>query len=236
MTSIVAHFFKDNAAYCVVRSAYRCHWGTGGRTQWVGVRRRPFALAALLLLVASPALAQVPAGYRSLYADPKPGRVGDVVTILLAERTSAQRQSTWGNASNASMGGAGSFSGGTLAGQFGTDASFNRQAKNRNNSAQSDLLSGTITALVVDVDSTGNLRVEGERRLKINGESHVMRVKGLVRPIDIAYSNTVLSHQIADAHIEYRRAGIHRKFLKPAVITRLGVIGALGAAVVFALL
>lgn len=195
----------------------------------------PFVRASLLLLLLLAAALPAQAQY-SMYADPKANRPGDLLTIVLVERTSASRESDWNNTSKASTGGAATVAGESLSGTFGVDATFNKEARSSNQSLQRDLLSGTITAVVTSVDSTtGNLVVAGERKLSVNGESHLLKVQGLVRPFDVRDNNTVLSYQIANAAIEYHRGGLHRRFLKPGAFVKVGLAAVLGAAVAFAL-
>ncbi|HET6569081.1 MAG TPA: flagellar basal body L-ring protein FlgH [Rhodothermales bacterium] len=186
----------------------------------------------LALSWALPAFAQV-----SMYADPTARRTGDVITIVLAERTAAQRQSSWQNTSDASLGAGASVSGGPLSGAFASDAQFKTDASNNNQSVQSDLLHGTISARVDSVDQTGNLIIRGERRIMVNGETHLMTISGVVRPYDVSYNNTVLSTRIADASITYRREGARLipHFRKPAVLARVGAAIVLVAALFFAL-
>jgi flagellar L-ring protein precursor FlgH len=186
--------------------------------------------AAFLLFVAAfvanPVRAQM-----SVFADPTAGALGDLLTVVLVERTSASRQSNWNNQSNSGLGGSAAVNSSDLSGKFAVDASFNKQARNRNSSSQEDLLQGTITARVIEVDATGNLVIEGERKLSVNGETHLLRVSGIVRPIDIRSNNSVLSPDIANADIEYRRGGIHRRFFSPALFVRAGAVVVLAAAV-----
>ena len=180
-----------------------------------------------LLLIA---LAAAPlADAQSLFADPKANRPGDILTIVLAERADAQRASRYQDESSARMGGSGSVGSNT----FGADAQFSQEADARNNTAQSDLLTGTLTALVTGLDEAGNLTVAGERSINVNGVTHVMKVTGSVRMRDIRYDNTVLSYQIANAQIEYRRAGKAARFLKPATLVRAGAVVLLGLAAFF---
>ncbi len=164
---------------------------------------------------------------QSLYADPKASRAGDVLTIVLVERASAQRASQYADQSSAQFGGA-AGSGGQ---RFSADAQFAQQADARNQTAQSDLLTGTMTVLVTGVDESGTLTVAGERSINVNGVTHVMKVTGAVRARDIRYDNTVLSYQLANAHIEYRQAGRAARFLKPATLVRAGAVALLGVAV-----
>ena len=201
----------------------------------------PFLIAAtlllsLLILVGRPVYGQslyadkVP----SLYADPKAHQPGDMITIVLAERTAAQRESGYDNRSKSGLGGSGSVAGGDkLSGTFALDASFNQSTSHRNETVQSDLLQGIVTALVVGVDSTGNLLIKGERRLNVNGVTHLMRVSGMVRPFDIRNNNTILSYQIANAFIEYRQDGMGRSFLRPGTFAKIGVVAVLVGALVF---
>ena len=194
-----------------------------------------FGIGGLLLIGLVLGVAARPAQGQSLYADPIARSAGDLITIVLAERTDAQRASGFQNSSDAALGGASSADGGNaLSGRFALDASFSKSAKNRNQTVQSDLLQGTITARVVGVDSTGNLLVSGERKLNVNGVTHLMRVSGHVRPFDVRHNNTVLSYQVADALIEYRRAGMGRKFIKPGTFAKLGAVAVLAGALLFA--
>ncbi len=180
----------------------------------------------LFLLLSLPAVAQ-----SSLYADFRAVRPGDVITVVLVERTAAQRESNYEHLANAKVGGAGAVSG-ALGGRFSADATFVRESKANNETIQRDLLEGTITALVVGIDSTtGNLLIRGERKLNINGVTHLMRISGTVRPYDVRYDNTVFSYQIANARIEYRQSGLPRKFFRPGLLTRLGALALIGAAI-----
>ncbi len=183
-------------------------------------------LALFLLLGFGPAaLAQ------SLFADPKASRPGDPITIVLAERTAASSVSQFEDRSQAGLGGSASVNGGDLSGQFGLDATMNQNQSAENQAVQSDLLSGTITALVVAVDSTGNLQIAGERSLHVNGVTHLMKVKGTVRPLDVTYNNTILSYQIANASVDYRQKGLRNKFFRPGTLLKIGAAALVGAAI-----
>lgn len=171
----------------------------------------------------------------SMFSDFKARQVGDIITIRLLERTSAQRSSEWENQSTAQRGGEANVAGGnSLSGRFALDSRFNNEAQNRNESVQSDLLNGTMTAVIVGRDSTGLLIVNGERKLSVNGETHLMKVNGLVRGYDIRPDNTIPSYQIANASIEYRRDGLRHKMFKPGAFARIGSLLAIGAAVFYA--
>lgn len=171
------------------------------------------------------------AAAQSLFADPKAARVGDPITVVLAERTAASSRSQFEDRSQAGLSGNANVNGGEISGQFGLDATMNQNQAAENQAVQSDLLSGTITAVVVAVDSTGNLQIAGERSLHVNGVTHLMKVKGTVRPLDVTYDNTVLSYQIANANVDYRQKGLRNKFFRPGTILKIGALALVGAAV-----
>lgn len=194
----------------------------------------------LFLLLAAPALAQAPLD-ASVEAEPAPRRpvslfsdlrayqAGDLLTVVLAERTSARRQSESASQASAQVSGAGSTS---LGGFFGLDAQAGGRRDADSRTVQSDLLAGTITARVVGVDPAGNLTIEGERRLNVDGDVHLMTVRGLVRPADVSTANTVLSYQIAGADVVYRQEGGGPKFLRGRFLTVVGTVAVLVGAVV----
>ncbi len=190
-----------------------------------------------LFLIAAPAVAQdaptaeaappAPRRTTSLYADLKAYQTGDLLTILLVERTSARRASASSAQATSQVGGTGSS---TLGGYFGLDAQVGGQRDSDSRTVQSDLLTGTITARVVETDPAGNLVVEGERRLNVDGATHLMSVRGLVRPADVSTGNTVLSTQIAGADVVYRQEG-GSKFLSGRFLTLVGTAAVLVGAV-----
>ncbi len=194
----------------------------------------------LILALAAPAVAQTdvpveapptPRRATSLYADVRAYQAGDLLTVILAERTQARRQSRSNASRTNQIAGSGSA---TMGGFFGVDAQVGAQSDADNQTVQSDLLAGTITARVVAVDPAGNLQIEGERRLNVDGAVHLMSVSGLVRPADVSTGNTVLSHQIAGADVAYRQeGGGGSRFLQPRFLTLVGTAAVLIGAVVF---
>lgn len=66
----------------------------------------------------------------------------------------------------------------------------------------------TVACLVTHVTESGLLRIEGERHLKINNETQIIRLTGYVRPEDVRIDNTVQSTMIASADIEYGGIGL----------------------------
>ena len=183
------------------------------------------AVLAALALAAPASVAQ------SLFADVVARRPGDVITVVLAERTQAQRESASDEQAQAGLGGGASV-GAPVSGQFGADARYASDASARSRSAQSDLLRGTVSVVVTDVDEAGNLVVEGERTMNVNGSGHRLRVAGLVRPDDVRAGNVVFSYQIANAEVDYRQDGLRNKFFGPSFFAKAAAVLLVAAAVV----
>ncbi len=66
----------------------------------------------------------------------------------------------------------------------------------------------TVACLVTAVSESGLLRVEGERQLRINNETQMISISGWVRPEDIEIDNTIGSALVASADIQYSGVGV----------------------------
>ena len=140
-------------------------------------------------------------------------KVGDLITVLLSETTQASRSSDISTSRAATNDvvtvaqkdsildkigrGTGFFSDFNLDG--GTVTS-----DGTGTAGQAASLTGSISAMVVEVLSNGNLVILGEKQLALTEGSEFIRVKGIIRPADIQADNTLLSHRIASAQISYR--------------------------------
>lgn len=164
-------------------------------------------------VVANGAIYQ-PSAYGSypLFEDRRPRNVGDVVTILIQERTNAAKNvSTSTNRNSAAgldFGAAPSFLPGDLGARqnFGVEGS--NQATGTGSSRADNMFTGTLTTTVIGVLPNGNLQLAGEKQIAINRGSEYMRFSGVIDPRSITGSNTVLSTQVADARIEFRSKGV----------------------------
>lgn len=148
----------------------------------------------------------------ALFEDFRARRVGDILTVLLAESTDAAKKSdtsldksnstsipnpvllgkmrSWGDDNN-------------LGFELGSDSNFDGESA----SNQSNSLQGSITVTIAKVYPGGNFFVQGEKWIQINQGNEYIRLRGIVRPVDISANNTILSTKVADARISYGGTG-----------------------------
>jgi flagellar L-ring protein precursor FlgH len=148
--------------------------------------------------------------YRPLFEDRRARYVGDTLTILISEKTTASRDSANAATRSAST----SFAVPVVQGlpfkgmqgaQLEANAKSDLNAKDQ--AAANNLFTGSIAVTVIDVLPNGNLVVAGEKQIGINQGSEFIRLSGVVNPTFIFANNQVSSTTVADARIEYRGSG-----------------------------
>ena len=147
-----------------------------------------------------------------LFEDPRPHKIGDLLTIILQESTNATKtastattKSDANTLTSPTLFGNLVTSGGTEI--LNTNTSQDRSFSGEGDSNQSNSLTGNITVTVVDVLSNNNLVIEGEKWLTLNQGDEYVRIKGVIRPQDVRADNTILSNRLADAQIAYSGEG-----------------------------
>ncbi len=144
-----------------------------------------------------------------LYEDLKAHRVGDIVTVFLVEQTSGQNSADNSVSQATDMNVEAPTFGGSLRPNMEIDLGSENSFSGQSGTSQSNSLNGSITVTVTSVLANGNLVVEGEKWIRINQAREFVRLQGVVRQADISTNNTVLSTQVADAHIAYGGTGSH---------------------------
>ncbi|QWE23082.1 flagellar basal body L-ring protein FlgH [Polynucleobacter sp. AP-Jannik-300A-C4] len=151
--------------------------------------------------------------HRPLFEDRRARNVGDTLTVVLNETTSAAKNSGMSAARKAN---ASSEFGNTSTTPFGPYTSIANianfggagdiKSEGTGASAASNTFAGTITVTVVEILSNGNLVVAGEKQVAVSNEEEIIRFGGVVNPNTLVF-NQVSSQQVADARIEYRGRG-----------------------------
>lgn len=158
----------------------------------------------------------------SLYTDKRAHRVGDILTVLITEESSASRTAKTYTQKKDEVATSG---GGTGILDFIPLFSAGVDYKNRHDevgrTSRQGRLWATITTRVMEILPNGDLRIEGKKTVQVNQDKEEITLKGLVRPEDIGPDNTVLSIYVADAQIEYKGKGAIDAGQKKGIILRI---------------
>lgn len=147
------------------------------------------------------------AAYRPMFEDRRARLIGDTITIIINEKSSAGKLA----GSSASKTGSAAASLPNLFGLFSSvterlNASAANAIKYEDKGAvtSSNNFISTLTVTVIDVLSNGNLIVAGEKQVSLDKGAEFIRFSGVVDPSTVNYGNIVSSTKVADAKIEYR--------------------------------
>jgi flagellar L-ring protein precursor FlgH len=151
---------------------------------------------------------------RPLFEDRRARNVGDIITINLVERNTAEKSANASATRGSSLSGGISLTAPNLlalqnAKLNGLDASISTDSdfSGEGEAAANNVFSGTISVTVIEVFPNGNLLVSGEKQVAINQGNEYIRFSGVINPTTVSSSNTVQSTQVADARMEYRGSG-----------------------------
>jgi flagellar L-ring protein precursor FlgH len=151
--------------------------------------------------------------HRPLFEDRRARNVGDTLTVILNETTSAAKNSSMsaarkGTATSEFTPGEGNglqlYKNVSKIANF--DGTGELKSEGSGGSAANNTFAGTITVTVIEILSNGNLVVAGEKQVAISNEEEIIRFGGIVNPNNLVF-NRISSQEVADARIEYRGRG-----------------------------
>jgi len=157
-------------------------------------------------------------------------RVGDVVTIVISESTSAVQEASTRTSKGSSVGFQMGSAWDQVANLLGTetirktyDASLSGDDEYRGagQTSRKSQVKAMITAVITEILDGGNVYVVGEHKVKVNNEVETIRVSGIIRPSDISGDNTINSYQIAKAEVAVNGAGVVGAKQNPGVLTKM---------------
>jgi len=148
----------------------------------------------------------------NIYSDSKAHRVGDIISVILSEKTQANKnaKTELKKENSASLdpiiglGGAPVTIGGDSV-QFGIDQESDFKGESKGD--QGNSLSGNISVHVLRVLPNGNLMIRGEKWITLNNGDEYIRLTGVIRSKDIGSNNTIYSSKVANARIQYAGTG-----------------------------
>jgi flagellar L-ring protein FlgH len=155
----------------------------------------------------------------SLVTNMKAHRVGDLITIIITENSSADATSKT-KADNKSE-----HSGGPGLGFLDFikpwDMTVENKYKGDGKTERSGNLRAEITARITEVLHNGDFRLQGTRMVNVNGEKTLIEITGVCRSKDIEPDNTIMSTYISDAMIAYNGSGLVNDAAEPGVVTKV---------------
>ncbi len=141
--------------------------------------------------------------YQALASDTRSFRVGDALTVMIVEASSAQSQAASNFDRNTTVSAQAQDS--IASNKLGVG--LEHQTKGTGTTTRNGQLRAQISVRVQDVATNGDLVVHGTQKITVNGETQRISVSGTVRPIDVSADNIVLSTRLTNAEIEYAGKG-----------------------------
>jgi flagellar L-ring protein precursor FlgH len=158
--------------------------------------------------IADGAIFNAGAGYAPLHVGHRARAVGDPVTVLLIESTTATKSA---GAKTQRGGSAGITPPTTGPLSFlkptALNAASSSSFKGDGNASQTSALSGELAVTIAEVRPNGTALLRGEKRLLLSQGHEWIQFSGIVRLADLDADNRVGSSRVADARIEYTGNG-----------------------------
>lgn len=154
----------------------------------------------------------------NLVADYKASRVGDLVTISIAQNLSST--STGNVATSRSFSATSGIT--ALPGRIKTGGIANlfsptstQALAGKGQATTTTALTTTLTGRVVALLPSGTLVIEAERQLLMDDQRETVILRGLVRPGDLDATNTVISNSVGDLEVEVKGKGVITESTRP---------------------
>ena len=163
-----------------------------------------------------------------LFADSRARRVGDIVTINIVENTVSKNKASTDASKDSSLNlgvqnfmGSSYLKGIAVGSTPAIQASSSSEFSGDGETKRENYLTTTVSVRVVRVLANGVLEVEGGREVRVNDETQIVVVRGIIRSRDIGPDNDISSTAMADAKIELYGQGVLADKQRPGWLTRI---------------
>jgi flagellar L-ring protein precursor FlgH len=162
-----------------------------------------------------------------LFRDQKARFVGDIVTIQVVENATATNSATTATQKKGDVSLSAPALGGIEKGASALNFANILQGAGGINfngtgsTSRTGQLQAAISARVVEKLPNGDLRLEGNKEVAINGERQLLTIRGLVRVKDVSSNNQVLSTSIADMTVLFNGKGVVADANKPGWLYKI---------------
>ncbi len=169
-------------------------------------------------------------GGADIFTDLKAHQIGDIVFIVVEEKTTSTSEAQTDGGKEINMQGGAKVTG-FFEDLLGFPAviepleSMNINPSEEFKASGATSTKGTftsrITATVIDILPNGNLVIEGKRAITINDDTETMTIIGTIRPCDVDAENSIVSQMLADVEISYTGRGQIAERQKAGLLTQL---------------
>lgn len=184
------------------------------------VRNAFFVMLLLLFTLASAAGAEsLWVDGNSLVQDHRPDKVGDIVTVVVSEKTTAKDSSNTDLSKNNDSTMDDGFGLLDFLKKLGFSTSSSMSGSGTRDKSHS--FNATITCIVTEILPGGNIRLEGQKEIRIQKENMSMKLSGTARPQDVGPGNILESDRLANVSVEVLGIGSISDVQQPGFLTRL---------------
>ncbi len=135
-------------------------------------------------------------------------QVNDLVTIVVSEQASAVATGATQTSRKSSVATAlsGAYQAKTASASLNTANDI--ELNGSGSTSRGNQLSTTLSARVTHVLPNGYLVLEGSKEVQVNSEHQIVKVRGIIRPIDLSPGNVIMSTQLAQLEINVDGKGV----------------------------
>jgi len=164
---------------------------------------------------------------KPFYSDDKAYRIGDVLTIVIAEEhkvdNKVKRDLERESSRSIELGSSDIMVEHILPSvpSVNVEASSSKSLEGKANYKDERTIEDRITVVVQDIHPNGNLVVLGNRVREISGDRQTLQASGIVRPSDVTFDNTVRSEQVANFNLVAISDGVSGNYNSPGWLGKL---------------
>lgn len=156
----------------------------------------------------------------SLFSDVKAFKLDDAIMVYIVEDTQAGNSAETSNGRATDINGGFNFDAGETSGDYSGGLRTGTEFQGSGSTSRNERIRAKLSARVMEVEPNGNLRIEGQRTTKVNGETQTIIIRGIVRPVDVMSDNSVYSYSILDLTLLIEGDGSVTETQEPGLITK----------------
>jgi len=174
-----------------------------------------------------------PKNQRGLLADLRACNIGDIVTVTITESSKAGDEASTSAEKTSgvkvgitsllglSLPQMNAFQDNNITAENAIEGAVGNTSKGEGKTQRQSVFTTYLTTRVIQILPNNNLVIQGQRQMKINNETEVVTLSGIVRPEDLDTNNTVPSIRVAEARMEISGFGVISDKQRQGWLTRI---------------